>query len=1004
IKHKTVTTNDVSEKVILKNNDKQFGLNNKSQHNGVFLNLKKDTNVKPVSLPNTINMQNISPKYDVGEITQPYNAQTKQNKQNITKINFVENISLHKNHNTFENVEHINLNSGAKVNFVNADNSQIEEPGKTSSAGIISKNIKSKTLERTNESSILISGSQTLKTNTKFMQASNKSLIVKASAFETTPRLKKDQENTTKQLNVHKLKIVGDNVRNKGNIEKLDLNYTIIKDENKSIKPKLSTYEHKASDYKHGKQVNRINKDDYKEIKPHISTPKDQKQTDQSQSNSVYKIKDKANINIKAENNEVKPYVNVQQDIKQSEFIAKKSNSGDIHTKKEFDNYNTISKLVLSDIKTARNAANIAETTTGKILKEPFKSNYAQSYKKYKEKHITELIDNNKDISSQKAKAVSIEVRKFNSVPQVKTSSYKITDIKMKKTITPPFKNNNITDRKQNVDNVKVDKENPIEQVKGIRINQITNNQLTGKTKLDRRESISSPVTKTDKQEQIISKSQFRESDLVPLVKTSSYKITDIKMKKTKENPIEQVNGIRKNQITNNPLTGKTNLDRRESISSSETKTDKQEQINSVNKFNNVINKNKIADAIDNNYHNNISKHDTTIRLTKDIKIDHKAISTKNPKESELIRDSIVKQGLDKSNEENIQIQSGDATKGIKTSNHTIETGRISNQSVSSSLLSGEEKILPKQNVFEKNLHTNTSDDAEFTNAPIDGQLWHRTSHDVLAQQLHNTSLNSKTNLKGNDEMQGFEDTFVHKNAIAYETIQDYLDNNEPLFVQYLDTDGKEKQRSVFIKNNDAKNTQNSSSNSTQNRAISNNKHKENSEYKQDQNQQNFNSFNQMNSKAFSNINSGFNITGSRYSISDFIPKLLETTQSFNREHSIKKAVLEIETNELGYVKTNIEKQGERLIIRFEAEDIQKVKSLKENMHTLEHQLKAQGFEDVLIEYDFHKESRQQSNNQASQQNTSKNQNNQKDNHESLQEEVHTIKRDYGYNSMEYTI
>ena len=117
-----------------------------------------------------------------------------------------------------------------------------------------------------------------------------------------------------------------------------------------------------------------------------------------------------------------------------------------------------------------------------------------------------------------------------------------------------------------------------------------------------------------------------------------------------------------------------------------------------------------------------------------------------------------------------------------------------------------------------------------------------------------------------------FEDTFVHKNAIAYETIQDYLDNNEPLFVQYLDTDGKEKQRSVFIKNNDAKNTQNFSSNSTQNRAISNNKHKENSEYKQDQNQQNFNSFNQMNSKAFSNINSGFNITGSRYSISDLFP------------------------------------------------------------------------------------------------------------------------------------
>ncbi|HOE91696.1 MAG TPA: flagellar hook-length control protein FliK, partial [Candidatus Cloacimonadota bacterium] len=112
---------------------------------------------------------------------------------------------------------------------------------------------------------------------------------------------------------------------------------------------------------------------------------------------------------------------------------------------------------------------------------------------------------------------------------------------------------------------------------------------------------------------------------------------------------------------------------------------------------------------------------------------------------------------------------------------------------------------------------------------------------------------------------------------------------------------------------------------------------------------------------------------------------------------------LELETEELGYVKTSVEKQGDRIIVKFELENLQRLDSLKENLNNLEQQLKGHGFEEVVMEFNFHKESHQQDSQKAFHHAGNKVFKIDDSNNLPQMEEV-SVTRDYGYNSMEYTI
>ncbi|HPM02778.1 MAG TPA: flagellar hook-length control protein FliK, partial [Candidatus Cloacimonadota bacterium] len=315
-------------------------------------------------------------------------------------------------------------------------------------------------------------------------------------------------------------------------------------------------------------------------------------------------------------------------------------------------------------------------------------------------------------------------------------------------------------------------------------------------------------------------------------------------------------------------------------------------------------------------------------------------------------------------------------------------------------------------NIEEKNTSNIVSENSQIIENKRNKIVEKDMAQQMQKNNISSDKISSTERMKGRDEMfYVFENSNQSAKESGIDMIQDHIDNREPFIVQYLDNNGQEKIQTIVINNKTEKNSEKTELSQNENKLFtektnaSNTKSKQQnqSELNQESKSQNYESYNQNYQTSDSHTSQEFSKFVNRMSFTDFLPKLQETVHQLRQNKKNQKAVFEIETEELGLVKANIEKHGEKIYVRFEVEDIQRLESLKENMNQLEQQLKSQGFNDVFVEYDFNKESSQHQPQHASKK-SSNHHFGQEEQIISSQNDDILIKKDYGYNSIEYTI
>jgi hypothetical protein len=246
--------------------------------------------------------------------------------------------------------------------------------------------------------------------------------------------------------------------------------------------------------------------------------------------------------------------------------------------------------------------------------------------------------------------------------------------------------------------------------------------------------------------------------------------------------------------------------------------------------------------------------------------------------------------------------------------------------------------------------------------------------------------------------------------------VQDHINNQKPLYLKYTDNDGQQFLQTLFI-NQDTKKTADLETSSKKEDSkpsiLKENSAKINASAPQsenksgldNQNNQNFSdNFSHLQTKVDHSSNLNQTPNDQRFFLNEFSIKLQETINQIKNNQKNQSAKFEIEVNELGTVKTQVEKNGETLTIRFESENSQKSELLKDNLQNLESQLKEKGYSQVDIEYNFNDSSNENNSQYTNpkKRHSLKNTNNTSAN--LVESDNQTSTKNYGYNSMEYVI
>lgn len=288
-----------------------------------------------------------------------------------------------------------------------------------------------------------------------------------------------------------------------------------------------------------------------------------------------------------------------------------------------------------------------------------------------------------------------------------------------------------------------------------------------------------------------------------------------------------------------------------------------------------------------------------------------------------------------------------------------------------------------------------------------------------MAHGLLNNNINRQNNQQFN-EMKRYEDMNLldqnnlkpNQNDVQINMLKQHIDEKQPFIVKFMGGDGQEKIQSFVLDREKPTQTQESIDNNKKSevkellnsaRKVSNNTQQDNTQSNDQSNQgnQQFNFFNQT-------ANISFNRTAfaekAKATSQEFLLKINDTISQLKNNAKSNFASFEVEVEQVGNVKTSVEKKGEEIIVRFIAESNQSAMTLKDQLTHLESQLKEFGFMNVNIEYHFNNQNDSQYS--QSQQHRSRKGNINFNNSETSVETVENNSqiKDMGYNSMEYII
>lgn len=289
-----------------------------------------------------------------------------------------------------------------------------------------------------------------------------------------------------------------------------------------------------------------------------------------------------------------------------------------------------------------------------------------------------------------------------------------------------------------------------------------------------------------------------------------------------------------------------------------------------------------------------------------------------------------------------------------------------------------------------------------------------------MAQGVLNNTSNRQINQQLND-MKRYEDmnqvdqnpVKQNQNDSQVSMLKQHIEEKQPFIVKFMGGDGQEKIQSFILEHE--KSTQSLDNKektkvsetkdfvNTAKRVSTNSSLQENTQ-SNDQSYQGNQPFNFFNQAANVTFNRSTFTEKAKANTQEFLLKINDTISQLKNNSKSNFASFEVEVDQVGNVKTSVEKKGEEIIVRFIAESNQSAMSLKEQLSHLENQLKEFGFMNVNIEYHFdHQDESQYS---KGQQGKTRKSNININSNESIVETIDnsTQIRDLGYNSMEYTI
>lgn len=292
----------------------------------------------------------------------------------------------------------------------------------------------------------------------------------------------------------------------------------------------------------------------------------------------------------------------------------------------------------------------------------------------------------------------------------------------------------------------------------------------------------------------------------------------------------------------------------------------------------------------------------------------------------------------------------------------------------------------------------------------------------VQSKDIDNVESNFISRVKGNEFMKSQIQDMENNVAMNPEInmIKEHIETQKPLFLKYTDNEGQQKLQTVLISNNantnsiseqKSSNLSETNSNSikepiTKSNTVTqvNENRNQSDSNPGSNNKESFSDFNQQFTSFSINQGVEHNSTDNRYFMNEFSIKIQDTINQLKNNQKNQSAKFEFEINEVGSVKTVVEKKGEGLSIKFETESIEKSEMLKDSLANLESNLKEQGYTQVNIEYNFSNQTKEDQSQSSSQRPTKNRKVFEKEVNLENQEQNEPVMKNYGYNSVEYVI